>query len=255
MSDSCFDRFDELCREDRAMHGSDADNIGTYNEKRFHRVFKRFVCEDASCYEVKIGRYVADVLCDGHVTEIQTGRFSCLRDKIEYYLNETDYTVSVVKPLICKKRIIRADRDTGEVLYSRVSPKKEGIGDALCEIYALRDNLCNKRLRIHLIFVEADEYRYSERVRYRKSGAYEKDLFPIRIVNEDVLCGADSYGRFLPNELYENEFRVKDYSRVTGIRGRAAYSALNILCSLGFIDKRKEGNAFVFKCKNNLLVH
>lgn len=249
MSEELFERFGELCRADRAMYGSDADNIGTYNEKRFHRVFKRFVCEDADCYEVKVGRYIADVLCDGHITEIQTKKFTSLKAKIEYYLKETDYTVSVVKPLICKRRIIRADRQTGEVLYSRMSPKKEGDGDALCEMYALREYLADERLRIHLISVEAEEYRYSERVRYRKSGAYENDLFPIRIVGEEVLCGADAYKRFLPKELLGREFFAKEYSRITGLDGRASHAALNILCSLGFLDKRKEGKAFVFKCK------
>ena len=252
---SGFERFEELCVLDRVTYGSDADNIGTYNEKRFHRVFKRFVCEDANCYEVKIGRYVADVLCDGHVTEIQTRRFSALAKKIEYYLSETDYTVSVVKPLICKKQIIRADRQTGEVLHSRLSPKKEGMAEALAEIYNLRELLANDRLRIHLLYVEAEEYRYSERVRYRKSGAYENDLYPIRIVGEDVLCSPRDYERFLPEELREGEFDVKTYSRLTGYCGRAAYGALGILCALGYLEKSKKGKAYSFRYKNNCARH
>ncbi len=230
------------------MYGSDADNIGTYNEKRFHRVFKRFVSEDADCYEVKIGRYVADVLCDGHITEIQTKRFSSLIKKIGYYLDSTDYTVSVVKPLIRKKRIIRADRETGEVMYTRSSPKKEGIADALIELYHLREYLANDRLRAHLLYVEADEYRYSERVRYRKSGAYENDLFPVRIVEETVLCGARDYEQFLPEALRGSEFTVKQYEKQTGIKGKAAYSALNILAALGYLEKQTDGKRLVFRC-------
>ncbi len=249
MSLDSFESFEELCVADRAMYGSDADNIGTYNEKRFHRVFKRFVCENADCYEVKIGRYVADVLCDGHITEIQTKQFSSIKKKIEYYLKNTDYTVSVVKPLISKKKIIRADRETGEVIYTRLSPKKEGDAEALREIYYLREFLKNERLRIHLISVEAEEYRYSERVRYRKSGAYDNDLFPVRIIAEEVLCGKRSYERFLPKTLREGEFTVKEYSTQTEIRGRAAYSALNTLCELGYLDKRTVGKAFAFKYK------
>ena len=167
MSGEDFKGFSELCRQDRAMYGSDAENIGTYNEKRFHRVFKRFVTEDASCYEVKVGKYVADVLCDGHITEIQTKQFSNLKNKISYYLSETDHTVSVVKPLVCERKIIRADKRTGEVKYIRRSPKKEGLDDALCEIYHLRELIANDRLLIHLIFIKAEEYRYSEKVSAR----------------------------------------------------------------------------------------
>ena len=249
MSAETFGTFSELCLADRAMYGSDADNIGTYNEKRFHRIFKRFVCEDAECYEVKVGKYVADVLCDGHITEIQTKRFSSLTKKLEYYLENTDYTVSVVKPLIVKKRIIRADRVTGEVRRDRLSPKKEGYAEALHELYGIRELLANKRLRVHLVFVEAEEYRYSERVRFRKSGAYENDLFPVRMTDEVVLCGADDYARFLPDPLKDGEFCAKDYSALTGIRGRAAYSALGVLCSLGFLEKETRGRAYVFKYK------
>ena len=243
-----FDEFSRLCEQDRIMYGSDAEGIGTYNEKRFHRVFKRFVTEDASCYEVKIGRFIADVLCDGHITEIQTSNFASLKKKIEYYLTETEYTVSVVKPLICERKIVRADKKTGEVKYVRRSPRKESVNDALCDLYYLRDFLTNDRLLVHLMYVRAEEYRYSERVRYRKKGAFDSDLFPIEIVREEVLCGAQDYLRFMPQELRSGEdFTVKDYSRHTSIQGIAAYSALNILVSLGFLQKRTEGKKFIFR--------
>jgi hypothetical protein len=249
MSRELFEGFSKLCLEDRLVFGSDADNIGTYNEKRFHRVFKRFVCDDAECYEVKVGRFVADVLCDGHITEIQTKNFSSLKKKVEYYLNETDYTVSVVKPLICEKKIIRADKETGEVKYTRLSPKKEGMADALREIYHLRDFIANERLRIHLVFVKAEEYRYSERVRYRRTGAYENDLFPTEIVSERVLCGLYDYLFLLPKAFMENEFTVSEYSKETGFVGRAAYSALNILYAQGVLDKKYQVKKQIFMYK------
>ena len=247
MKDSFFERFSELCLQDRQMYGNDGDSIGTYSEKRFHRIFKRFVTEDASCYEVKVGRYVADVLCDGHITEIQTRQFGKIADKIRYYLENTDYTVSVVKPLVAEKRIIRADKDTGEIRYTKRSPKKESVADALCELYYLRELLSNERLRIHLVYIKAEEYRYSDAVRYRRTGRYDSDLCPTEILSEEVLCGKKDYLRFLPDSLTDREFTVKEYERESGFGGMSAYSILKTMTALGILSQRTEKRKFYFK--------
>ena len=238
--------FHKLCLEDVVMSESDGDGIGTYSEKRFHRIFKRFVTDDASCYEVKIGSCVADVLCDGHITEIQTTSYSKLAPKIRYYLEKTDYTVSVVLPLICHRRIIRAEKETGEVKYTRISPQKAQLSDALDHLYYLREFLGNERLMIHVVMVSAEEYRYSERMRYRREGAYDNDLRPTDIKEETVLRGAGDYLRFLPNELRVGEFDTAAYSKLSGIKGRSIYSALNVLTSLGILRRRQEGRKYFY---------
>ena len=238
--------FHKLCLEDVVISENDGDGIGTYSEKRFHRIFKRFVTDDASCYEAKIGGYVADVLCDGHVTEIQTTSYSKLAPKIKYYLENTDYTVSVVLPLICHKRIIRADKDTGEIKYVRTSPQKAQFSDALTHLYYLREYLADKRLMIHVVMVSAEEYRYSERMRYRLKGAYDNDVRPMDIKEETVLSGASDYLRFLPDELREGEFDTAAYSKLSGMGGRSMYSALNVLTSLGILARRQEGRKYFY---------
>lgn len=240
------DKFHRLCLEDAAMRENDGDGIGTYNEKRFHRIFKRFVTDDASCYEIKVGSYVADVLCDGHITEIQTAAFSKLAPKIKYYLEKTDYTVSVVLPLIAHRRIVRAERETGEIKYVRTSPQKAQLSDALDHLYYLREFLGNTRLMIHVLLVSAEEYRYSERMRYRREGAYDNDLRPEDIKEEIVLRGACDYLRFLPEVLREGEFDSAAYSKSTGIKGRKMYSALNVLTSLGILARRCEGRKYFY---------
>lgn len=240
------EKFHKLCLEDAAMRENDGDGIGTYNEKRFHRIFKRFVTDDASCYEIKVGSYVADVLCDGHITEIQTASFSKLAPKIKYYLEKTDYTVSVVLPLICHRRIIRAEKETGEIKYVRTSPQKAQLSDALDHLYYLREFLSNTRLMIHVLLVSAEEYRYSERMRYRREGAYDRDLRPIDIKEEIVLRGVRDYLRFLPEELRGGEFDSAAYSNHSGMKGRKMYSSLNVLTALGILARRCEGRKYFY---------
>ena len=241
------ERFSRLCQEDAVMYQNDGDGIGTYNEKRFHRIFKRLVTEDASCYEAKIGKYVADVFCDGHITEIQTANYGKLAPKIRYYLEETDYTVSVVLPLVSSKKIIRADKETGEVQYARRSPKSARETDAFKHLYYLRELIPNERLRVHIALVSVEEYRFSDKQRYRREGKYDNDVRPIALEKEVVLKGTDDYRRFVPEELKNEEFDAKLFSSLTKLRGRALYSTLNTLHALGILSRRENGKRYVYK--------
>ena len=242
-------KFDGLCRDDLFMHGTDADGIGTYNEKRLHRIIKRYITSDASCYEVKVGKSVADVLLDGRVYEIQTSSFRPLERKIENYLENTDLDVTVIRPIVAQKTIIRADRETGEVMYSKKSPKKESLCNVLPQMYYLRNFIKNARVEVRILSVSAEEYRYSERVRYRKSGAYDKDLRPVELFDELSLRGADAYRDALPTALLGGEFTAAEFSKATRLRGRNASLALAFLVYTGIAQKRTEGKRNFYKIK------
>ena len=115
-----FSRFDSLCAEfEKTMADRDSDGIGTYNEKILHKTLKHAVSDTPEQLEVKVGAYVADVLLDGEIFEIQTGGFYPLVKKIEYLLENTEYKITVVHPLISELLLIRMDRDTGEVIRKK----------------------------------------------------------------------------------------------------------------------------------------
>ena len=237
--------FDTLCAaESYRVQGTLAESgIGIYNEKRLHRILKSTFCECEDCFEVKTGRYIADVLVGDRIFEIQCASFKPLQRKLEYYLHETEYDVCVVCPLIAKKKIIRAERETGEVLRVRTSSKRQSEWHALAKLYPIRHLLGDERLTVKVMLIEAEEYRYSEAVRYRKSGKYDAELFPISLVGSVELCSVEDYKRFIPEELLGSEFSAADYSALTSLRGRDAYSALNTLAELGLLKREKQGRA------------
>ena len=238
-----YERFATLAAaESYTVKGLSAEEgIGIYNEKRLHRVLKRTFCDNENFFEIKVGRYTADVLCDGHIYEIQCASFAPLTDKIGYYLNETDNFVTVVHPLVVKRKIIRADRESGEISYVRSSPKRAHLEDILPKLYYLRDFIGHARFSIIVALVEVEEYRYSEAVRYRKSGKYDNEVFPTKLVELIELREVADYVEFLPAELIGKEFSAADYQPHTHLRGRDLYSALNLLSHIGLIDKRTEG--------------
>ena len=152
------ERFNALCNEYGGVFYN--GSIGTYNEKRLHLILKHLISPDARKHETKIGRCVADVFEDDHVYEIQTGSLNPLSKKLDFYLNNTDHQITVIKPFILSKRIVRVERETGEVIRAKKSPKKATDADLYSELYWIADYLRSDRIEVIVLYINADEYRY-----------------------------------------------------------------------------------------------
>ena len=94
--------------------------IGTYGEKTVHAVLKNYFEPYPDSHERKIGGYVADIVGEDGIIEIQTGSFERLRKKLEAFLAVR--RVTVVYPIPRKKWLIRIDPKTGEQGKKRKSP-------------------------------------------------------------------------------------------------------------------------------------
>ncbi len=241
------EKFATLCRDDSSLAAHDGDSIGTYSEKRIHRIFKRMVCDNAENYEVKIGKFVADVLENSVITEIQTGSFLPLAKKLEYYLENTDFEVRVIAPIIENKTIVRTERDTGEIMRQKLSPKHESDMDVLAKMYPLAHIVENERFSLYVPHLAADEYRYSEARRYNKKGRYDSDTCP-----REMLCVSEFHTRrdylaLFPLKLCDHGFTVNEFSRLSGLRGRKAYTALKFFTLCGALSVEKQKNKNIYK--------
>lgn len=245
-------RFAELCEAHSytEVRGEGFSGIGTYNEKRIHRVIKEFISCDHSTYEIKLGGAVADVFVGNTAYEIQTGSFFPLTKKIAAYLDAPDVCVKVIYPVIAARRFVRVDPISGEVMRQRMSPKRETPQKVLPELIYLSDFLANERLCIEIYSLAAEEHRYSDEIhRYRKSGKYDREIFPTELISVTELRTKNDLLSLLPEALLSSvEFTASDFAKTTGIRGRRAYLALGALCAAGALTKEKTGNkAAVFK--------
>ncbi len=243
------ERFAELCEKEAkeaAQRNIYTDGIGTYGEKRLHRIIKEFVCDSAENTEVPVGKYIADALEHGNITEIQTGSLYPLIKKIKYYLEQTDHHITVVYPILMEKQLYRIDPESGELLYKRCSPKRERTEDALAELFWLSELLPSSRITIRVLGIQADEYRYSERERYRKTGAYDGELFPRRLLEDRVFRNVSDYKIFLPPE--KGSFTAAEYGIFIRLKGKALYSALNLLCDIGLLTRKKEEKKYRYFC-------
>ena len=248
MMSDLFSSFDPLCAEfEKTMSGRDSDGIGTYNEKILHKALKHAICNDPDCLEVKVGEYVADVLYDGEIFEIQTGGFYPLVKKIEFFLENTDHKITIVHPLIADLLLVRMDGETGEVIRKKRSPKKETPASILPELFYLRNILSSERVRFLLPQISGEEYRFSERVRGRKSGAYDAIFLPRRMIGLSEICGVDSVRATLPPEIRAAEsFDSATFAKILKLRGRRLSLALKLLCDIGLVSREKNGKKYVY---------
>ena len=237
------ERFAALCAaESYAERGLCAERaIGIYNEKRIHRILKHTLSENEDDFEVKIGKCVADIFDGERITEIQTKNFSPMRAKLKYYLDNTQYDILVVHPVTVKRQIIRAERETGEVLRVRTSPKRESVYDALARLYPVSEFLSSPRVTVRLMLIEAEEYRYSEAMRYRKEGRYDSELFPTKLSDTVELSSLEDYMTLLPEGFPTGEFSASDVKPFFKLTSRQLYSMLNTLSNVGVLEREKQG--------------
>lgn len=229
------------------------DGIGTLGEKQMHAAIKRFICPDTAKHEIpldsgeragEIGedgkkikrrKFVADILNDGNVFEIQTGSLVPLRDKIDWILKNTDHNITIIHPIAETKwvNVLNAKNDI-EKRYR--SPLKGKINDIASELYSIKDFVNSPRFSLVLLMMEAEQYMKSAAKNPRSRKKYKKyELIPVNLISAAIFKGVDSYKYFIPDSL-EGEFTVKQYSAASKIRGMDAYSAVHTFCDMGLLQ-------------------
>ena len=236
------ERFERLIYKHMSAE-SEGSSIGTYKEKALHRILKDLITEDSNCHEISVGDFVADVLCDGRISEIQTGSFAPLKKKLLYNVNETEYSVNVIHPIIYEKTILRIDKETGELIRKKKSPKKGDIFDLLPELFYIKDVFGTKDLRITVFFINAEERRYSERRRYCREGAYDSELIPLSLESVLVIRDKNCIKPYLPNA---DSFSTKEFSSHSRLKGRRLSLCLAFLVSIGLLSKEKVGKQNIY---------
>lgn len=227
--------------------GIGREGIGTLSERALHRILKLSVEPDETCHEIKVLGSVADILNADGITEIQTRAFERLVPKLRKFLPE--YPVTVIYPIARQKRLHWMDPETGEISPPRKSPKKGRPSDAFFELYKIREFLSHENLRLKLVFLDMEEYKYRNGYgRDRKKGAARIERIPTSLGETVSLASREDYRIFLPEMLGE-EFIAKQYAKVIGQKPRYAYLGIRILKDcVGLISHvRTEGREYIYK--------
>ena len=243
-------RFSRLC--ERALleaHHMGESGIGTLGEKRLHALLKRFLCEDVRYHEVGLDgtRFVSDIRVGNDITEVQTGAFYPMKNKIAYYLEHTDCTVTVVHPIVTRKWVCYVDPQNGTASERRRSPRVERPVELFAELFSLLPAKPSSRLRFRLLCIEAQDFRLltpRSKNTHRATKRFER--IPLALLDDMIFESAKDLRALLPTDLSAH-FAVKELSRLTKLRGRDAYSAARAMVALGLAEPAEPiGRAMAF---------
>jgi len=238
-------KFQEACRSIINAERKQ-DGIGTLGEKTLHAVIKHYVEPDKTKHEAKMGSFVADIVTDIGITEIQTRAFDKLRKKLAVFLELSP--VTLVYPIPKTKWLIWIDEQTGETTKKRKSPKQGCIQDAISELYKIKPLLSHVNFRLCIILIDMEEYRHLNGwSKDKKKGSTRCDRVPVDIVEEVFINTIADYTKFIPDGL-TGQFTSKDYKNSAKISLRTSQTALNILNHLGIVKRvGKQGNSYVYE--------
>ncbi len=234
-------RFSGLCSafngQERARVG-----IGTLSEKTLHAVLKQFFEPDTAKHEVKVGRYIADIVNDSGIIEIQTRAFHALRPKLTAFLERGP--VTVVYPIAHTKWLYWIDPESGALTNKRKSPKTGSVYDAFYELYKIKPLLPHPNLTLCFPLIDVEEYRYlNEWSIDRKKGSSRCERIPVALSDMVYLRSIADYRALVPNPL-PDAFTTRDFAHAAKLRQNAAQRVVHILHYMGVLVRTGKQGAF-----------
>jgi hypothetical protein len=171
-------------------------------ETSLHRQLKQhYAAQGAQC-EVVLAGYRIDAVVDGRLIEIQHGSLAAIRDKIAALL--VKHKVTVVKPIVATKQLVKLDKRGGSEISRRLSPKRGRVLDVFDELVYFTRVFPHKRLTLEVALVEVEELRYpghGRRRRRRENDFQIDDQRLLRIAETHTFRTLGDLRRLLPPEI------------------------------------------------------
>ncbi|MCO6454419.1 MAG: hypothetical protein J5I93_03805 [Pirellulaceae bacterium] len=171
-------------------------------ETSLHRQLKAEYAGPDARTEVPLGRYRIDVVTADRLVEIQHGSLAAIRDKIRHLLRR--HQVTVVKPIITRKVLVRLAARGGPVVSRRASPKRGRLLDLFDELVYFTRVYPHPNLALDVPLVEIEEYRFpghGRRRRWRESDFLIEDQQLLRVADVHRFRTAADLLRIIPGPL------------------------------------------------------
>ncbi len=226
-------------------------HIGTLREKPLHASLKQWCAQDGDRFEVKIDRYVIDVVREDLLIEIQTRGFSSMKKKLTRLL-ELGYRIRIVHPVAVDRRIVRLG-DDGEILGARRSPKHGSALDIFAELVSFPELFADSNLEIQIVLIVEDEYRKREENKaWRRKGWVVQERRLTEVREAIFISGPEDLLGLLPTGL-PDVFTTADLAEGAGCTRRLAQQAAYCLRHTGELEVvGKQGGALEYRAPRPL---
>jgi hypothetical protein len=214
-------------------------------ESTLHRELKLLYGGSIEDVEVQVDGYRIDAVVDGTLYEIQQASLGALREKVQALLAR--HSVVVVKPLACRKFLVRRAKKNGPVVSSRYSPLRESVFHLFVDFVYFVDVFPHKRLTLEVVLTEQEEHRIT-RVRRRRFGPDYRveDRQLQQIVSTHSLRTLADLRALLPVSL-SSPFTTEDLAREAKIPRWIAQKMAYCLRKTGAVESvGKKGRAMLY---------
>lgn len=219
--------------------------IGTQNESSLHASLKEYYRQPGDRVEAHVDGYHIDVVQADRLVEIQTSNFASIKKKLASLLE--NHKVHLVYPIIERRDLVKIAPETGELLSTRKSPKKEDIYDLFSELIRIPRLILHPNLTIEAVLIKEREIRCDDgKGSWRRRGVSIVDRSLAEVVESRLFSAASDYVSLLPSDL-PSPFTNKDlasYARIA--RGKAQKMTYTLKKAGLLTEVGKEGNAILY---------
>lgn len=221
--------------------------IGQLAERSLHAGLKAYLAQPGDAFEVKLGRYVIDIVRGDLLIEIQTRHLYALRPKLLRLLE--DHPIRLVHPLPHERWIVREDGD-GRVLTRRKSPKRAAFRDIFGELVRVPDLVNHPNFTLEALLIREEQvWRDDGRGSWRRGRWSLVDRRLLAVYQSALFQTASDFLSLLPSltEPFANADLADNDGWNYALASKATYTlrALGLLTSAG-----KQGRANLYRFVN-----
>ncbi len=219
--------------------------IGLLNEKPLHSALKEWYAKSGDQFEVKVDRYVIDIVRDDLLIEIQTGSFASIKLKLNELVKE--HRVRLIYPIPKEKWILKQGKDHDQKTTRRKSPKMGRVEDVFKEMVSFPHLMANQNFSLEVLLIQEEEVRYfDEKRNWRRKGWGTEERRLIEVIDSLIFNDPISLLKIIPNEL--EYFTSQDLVEKLGISKNLAQKMAYCLRKAGVIELiGKKGRANLYK--------
>jgi len=221
-----------------------ARGIGELSERSLHAALKEYLAQPGDQFEVKLGRYVIDIVRGDLLIEIQTRHLYALRPKLLRLLDT--HPIRLVHPLPAERWIVREDA-SGRPVSRRKSPKRAAVHDIFTELVRLPDLATHPNLTLEALLIREEQiWRDDGQGSWRRGHWSLIDRRLLGVEGAAVLAGPADYLALLPPDLpqpFSNADLAAALPCAPALAGKATY-ALRAMGLLAATGKRGRANLY-----------
>ena len=224
-----------------------SNHIGTLNEKPLHAALKAWYSEPDDQFEVRLGRFVIDIVRGEQLIEIQTRSFSSMKRKLHTLLKQ-GHSVHLVHPVASEKWILKRNTETNEEEKRRKSPKRGSVENVFVELVSFPTLLNEANFSLEVLLIQEEEVRhYVGNKAWRRRGWATEERRLLQVVAQHTFNTPADFLTLLPPTLPET-FTTRDLAKATRKHLTIARRMAYCLREMGVIQTEgKQGRSILYK--------